>query len=252
MLPQNLKPIFTEKLIRLGNNLDGGYVVNDKMINECETCITFGLGDNFSFEKDLKKKKPTTKIYVYDHTINFFYLIKHFFFWLWHSFRFRKFNTRFLYFLDYLIFFKLNDNNHIKLEISKINSLTKIMNELKITPEKTILKIDIDGAEYEIIDEIYKFNFLGIIIEFENADKNIDKILHFIDKNKNLKIIHLHANNFLPIGRNGVPKALEFTFINSNLIKNEIENNRSYPIPEIDFPNNPLKKDIFLNFKKKT
>ena len=80
MLPQNLKPIFTKKLIRLGNNLDGGYVVNDEMISKCETCITFGLGDNFSFEKDLKKKKPTTKIYVYDHTINFFYLIKHFFF----------------------------------------------------------------------------------------------------------------------------------------------------------------------------
>jgi hypothetical protein len=75
------------------------------------------------------------------------------------------------------------------------------------------------------------------------------KIINFIKSNKNLSIIHIHGNNFLPAPKN-IPQALEITFINSNLINKKLRNYRNYPIPNLDFPNNIMKKDINLFFKK--
>ena len=87
-----------------------------------------------------------------------------------------------------------------------------------------------------------------MIIEFENADENIKKILHFIDENHNIKIIHVHANNFLSLGKNNIPKALEITFQNINYFKNIKLSDKQYPIANLDFPNNPRKEDIILKF----
>ena len=66
MLPKILKPKFVDDLVRLGDKSDGGYVMSNKILKDCKFCLTFGLGDNFSFENDLKKKNSNSKIFVYD------------------------------------------------------------------------------------------------------------------------------------------------------------------------------------------
>jgi hypothetical protein len=53
----------------------------------------------------------------------------------------------------------------------------------------------------------------------------------------------------LPAIKN-IPQALEITFINSKLINKRLKNYRNYPIPNLDFPNNIMKKDINLIFAK--
>lgn len=157
---------------------------------------------------------------------------------------------KFFTFINYIIFFKIKENTHHKIKISKTNySLSKALKINKINHKKTILKIDIDGDEYSIIDEIKKFEFLGLIIEFENINKNMKKILNFIKNNKKLSIIHIHGNNFLPKLKN-IPQALEISFINSKLINQKFKNFRNYPISNLDFANNIMKKDIKLFFKK--
>jgi hypothetical protein len=70
-----LRPIKTSKLIRLGNNQDGGYLLPIAALKKSENLISFGLGDNFSFEMDFFKKKPNALIYVFDHTVNIFTFI---------------------------------------------------------------------------------------------------------------------------------------------------------------------------------
>lgn len=240
---------YTKDLVRLGDQSDGGYILSNKIIKKSDFLLTFGLGDNFRFESDLIKKNPKCKIYVYDHTINFFYWIRHFFYWLWKSIRFRKY-LKFLSFIDYILFFKIKKNKHHKIKISKVNyPLSMALKANRINHKKTILKIDIDGDEYSIIHEIKKYDFLGLIIEFENANKNMKEIINFIENNKNLSIIHIHGNNFLPAIKN-IPQALEITFINSKFINKKLKNYRNYPIPNLDFPNNIMKKDIKLYFKK--
>ncbi len=241
---------YIKDLIRVGSQSDGGYVISNKIIRKADYLLSFGLGDNFRFETDLKKKNPKCKIYVYDHTINFFYWTKHFFYWLWKSIRFRKY-LKFLTFINYVLFFKIKKNKHHRIKISKINcSLAKTLQINKINHKKTILKIDIDGGEYSIINEIKNYNFLGLIIEFENAHQNMKKIINFVKNNKNLTIIHIHGNNFLPTIKN-IPQALEISFINTAFINKKLKNYRSYPIADLDFPNNIMKKDIKLFFKNK-
>ena len=240
---------YTKDLLRLGSQSDGGYVLSNKIIKKADFLLSFGLGDNFKFESDLKKRNPRLKIYVYDHTINFFYWIKHFFYWFWKSIRFRNY-LKFLTFIDYILFFKIKENVHHKIKISKINySLTKALRINKINHKKTILKIDIDGDEYSIINQIKKYSFLFLIIEFENTHKNMKKIVNFIKNNKNLTVIHIHGNNFLPTIKN-IPQALEISFLNSRFINKKLKNYKNYPIPNLDFPNNIMKKDIELFFKK--
>ena len=249
MLPKKLKPIEIDNLLRIGNNYDGGYIINKEIVDNCKNCISFGLGDNFSFEEELKKINPSINIRMYDHTVNITYLIKNFFFWLWHAIRYRKLSFRFMYLFKYIFFFSKKNNFHIKRKISK-NSLNTLMNSLNLIPEYSILKIDIDGDEYNIIEEIKNFRFLALIIEFEEADKNLQKILDFIEENNKLKLIHVHANNFLPLGIKNIPQALELTFIDTRLIKNpNILSKKKYPIKGLDYPNNPIKKDIKLDFE---
>lgn len=37
--------------IRIGNNKDGGYVLPNKCIDESDLCVSFGLGNNITYEK---------------------------------------------------------------------------------------------------------------------------------------------------------------------------------------------------------
>lgn len=251
MLPKIFKPIGLDDMLRLGDNSDGGYVISNKILTNCKYCLTFGLGDNFSFEIDLLKKNQNVKIIAYDHTVNFQFWIKHSLFWLWHLIRYRNFNLRFIYFLKYLYFFKVKKNIHYKIKISKKTcSIFETISKNQINSQLTLLKIDIDGDEYQIIDEINKFDFLGVIIEFENFDQNIDKIKKFIISNKNLKIAHIHANNFLNYGIDNLPQAVEITFINSKYCNSNIINKKEYPIKDLDFSNNSLKEDLKIYFEE--
>ena len=58
-LPISFKPNKNFKLIRLGSNNDGGYLIGNQTINDTKTLVSFGILDDCSFEKDFKEKtKP--------------------------------------------------------------------------------------------------------------------------------------------------------------------------------------------------
>ena len=59
--------------------------------------------------------------------------------------------------------------------------------------------------EYRILEDILEFDFLSIIIEFTHTDLHMDKIIDFIERLKDYKIIHIHGNNFDPPDKNGNP-----------------------------------------------
>ena len=56
--PQNLKPVFVDDrdLIRLGSIDDGGYVVPIETVKSSNVLISFGISDNWDFEKDFLRK----------------------------------------------------------------------------------------------------------------------------------------------------------------------------------------------------
>jgi hypothetical protein len=250
------KPYISKNLLRIGHNTDGGYVINQEIFNKSELLLTFGLGDEFSFEEDFHKKK-NIEIIVYDHTVTKTFWIKNFIKSLFLFISTGKHFLRIFKFLKYLKFFQLSNVNHIKLRVVEHNnyfvknsiSLVEIMKKINIPEEKILLKIDIEGDEYRLLEDISKFNFLGIIIEFHHFDLLEEKIIKFLENSIKYKIIHIHGNNFHR-NKNNNPTICEITFANSDLVyvdKNKI----NYELPiNLDYPNIIGTDQIPIKFRK--
>ena len=66
-----------------------------------------------------------------------------------------------------------------------------------------------------------------------------------------MKIIHIHANNYGGIDKNGTPKVIELSMLNSKKIKvNKILSKRKYPIIDLDYKNFKRREDIKIEFNR--
>jgi len=251
-----IKKIFYTKykvnLIRLGNNYDGGYLIPESIIKKTKLLLSFGLGTDWSFEKNFKDINENVKINCYDHTINrkfwYEYTIVSVFFFIKN---FKNFNNIFTFF-KYKNFFSQKNVKHIQKKIvsKKFNyhdiSIDEIIKKFK--NEKLFLKIDIEGDEYRIIDKLKFFkNMIGFIIEFHDIDYHHKKISHFLNNNKNFKIVHVSPNNMGGVGKKNEPIVVEITFINLNIFK-DFKKLKSKFVSKnkLDFPNDPKKKNLII------
>ena len=82
-----LKPIVKKNLIRIGNKSDGGYVIDKACLKRANNLISFGVGDDWSFEKQCLKINNKINIKIYDHTVDITFFFNNFFR------RFRRFIT---------------------------------------------------------------------------------------------------------------------------------------------------------------
>ena len=258
MLPNFLRPyhIDDQKLVRVGPKLDGGYVMDKKSILNTDIIITCGLNDDWEFEKFFLKINTKCIVEAYDHTIDkkfwierFKKDIKHFF--LLKKIRLSKIINIFKY-LDYLNFFQNQNKHHIlKIGTKNIENKEITINKILQAYQNVILKIDIEGDEYKILEQVlYNSNKINtLIIEFHNIHKNIDKIKNFISKSKILKLIHIHSNNYGGSNKDGDPNVVELTFtsVNNNNI-DLIKTNKSFPIKDLDFKNIDRIHDVYLKF----
>jgi len=267
MLPIELLPyeVDNSDLFRLGSKNDGGYIIHNKTILNTKEILSFGIFNDWNIEKNFLKIKKECKVIAYDHTIdiNFFKtqlrqcLIKLI---LFKNLRLRNIIKIFQYF-DYQFFFSF-PNTHIKkriglaknsLDINQVFDLSNINN--------CLLKIDIEGDEYEVLSQITNHidHINTLIIEFHEIDKenNLNLIKNFINFNKKLKLIHIHGNNCTGVDYKKDPKTIELTFVNSDYIPiKNYKTKKKYPIKNLDSVNCKgrlfrRKKDIKLYFKTK-
>ncbi len=144
------------------------------------------------------------------------------------------------------------------LEISKKYKYDSFPNHLKRFGDegkKIFLKIDIDGGEYEVLND-EKFhkaldNVVQMAIEFHNADTRFAEIKSIVETiNKKFTIVHFHGNNYrgvFEVEGKQVPVAFELTFLNNAYIKNKQADFSPMPIPEMDYPNQPKEPDINIS-----
>jgi len=254
-----LRPVYFSKMVRLGNNFDGGYILPEKIIKDSDGLLSFGYGYDCSFEQDYIKKTNNSVI-IYDHTCDYFKLIK----------VFLKYFKRFLLFRKKIKDVKFHFNNLIKhhnfVRSKKINffkkkivdqekekidiSIKKILENIKF--KKAILKCDIEGTEYDILNELIQYNkiFNCILIEFHKIEKNINSFKDLIKKlSKFYDIVHLHGNNHDPFLQDiNLPSTLEITLIKKSFILEKKFVNK-FPNKYLDNPNNPNLKDFEFEFK---
>jgi len=257
-----LRPIKINNLFRVGNNTDGGYVVPSKTFQQIDSILSFGLGDNFSFEQHALILNNKLNIIVYDHTVNIFYFFRKFLKSIKRIFYFKSnlvnILNKFTTLLNYTLFFLINKKaQHIhnkivkKIYFSNESNLKSVFNDSK--GKNFLVKIDIEGDEYKIISDINNFSkkIHILIIEFHNLDKKRKLFKNSIIFLKNFfNIIHIHGNNYCSLCKDKFPEVVEFTFLNKNIYPlNKKKFRKNFPIKDLDFPCYQFKKDYILKFQ---
>jgi hypothetical protein len=185
------------KLIRIGENTDGGYLLPN-ILEQIEYCFSPGVGNSVTFEDHLLKYN--IKSFLADGTVN--YNGKH-------DFIKKNLNS-------------FNDEKNITLE-SWINEKLPPPNKLN---NKLLLQMDVEGSEIEVFYNVSQeclSKFKIIIVEFHHFQEIFTslglKIYNdiFCKILKTHNIVHIHPNNVsepLNFLNNKISGLYEITFIN--------------------------------------
>ena len=220
-----LKPVNTNCLIRVGSNNDGGYVVSKKSLNSTKFCLSLGLGRDFTFELDLFNSFGINS-HVYDGTVGepnnlvmiFLRLLK---FIRPNSTRYKNYKK---WLLDYKKFFVLPNkhiNKNVVLSHPKMRQAT-IFEVLSggFDRSKTFLKMDIEGSEYVIFQELSKYasELTGMCIEFHEVEKNFNEFKDImLNMKKTHNLVFVNGNNYSKVNKYNLPDALEISFARRDL-----------------------------------
>jgi len=254
-----LAPIQLKSLIRVGNKRDGGYVLEKNSLKKINFLLSFGLANNFTFEKNFLKLNSESEILIYDHTVNkkkfFLDFIKSIKRMIYFKSNITNIKKKYSELIDYINLIKNPKINHYQIKVSNKN--TKLENNLdkifyKIKSKKILLSIDIEGDEYKILKSINKYHqsIHLLVVEFHQLNKNrvnFEKIIKLLKKK--FDIIHIHGNNYTSVCDDGLPVTLEITFRNKVLYPVKIIRYvKKFPIKNLDYPNLENKNDIKFMF----
>ncbi len=225
-----LIPKHKTNLIRFGSQYDGGYLLNEEDLLKSDLLISLGIHENWDFEEQIYKNYRMKNVILFDpqssYFLIFFYLIKSLI-----KCNFRKMIEYIKKFKEFSI---LKSNCIFIKKKFKENLVVKYMDSKNI-----LLKIDIEGDEYSILNFILnnqnKINCL--VIEFHNINKYLYEIKDFVS-NFNLKLVHTHVNTFST--KDNI--VLELTFSkNANILSDKWDQSK---LNKIDFPNHPNHNNI--------
>lgn len=263
-LQKTFLPKFKTSLIRVGKNNDGGYCVPKKSVINSDLLFSFGLNDDWSFEKDFISRNSKTKVFVFDKSVTITFWVKNFLKSIIEIISFKKTPIsifKFAYLLvDYFIFFGNSNTKHVKKNVVQRGHITK--NEIKSSyinlkeilsknQEKNFfLKIDIEGNEYRILQDIVENQkyLEGLVIEFHNSDLMEEKILEFSEQ-LNLDLVHVHVNNFGDINNKGYATTFEATYSPRKYNFQREKDEFIFPVKELDQPNNEKDVDEKVSFE---
>ncbi len=249
-LPIELWPRKTASLVRIGKDNDGGYLVDGRNLEHADALVGLGINDDWSFEQHFLERRKIP-LYAFDATVSKRVFFKKFL--KTAIFRFYTPATA-LHWLkvatSYNRFFRDEKRHFQKMigmeEAPNYISVTTIFEKfLPAEAKRIFFKIDIEGSEYRILDELVKFadRIEGLVIEFHDVDLHLEKIKKFIAVFP-LQLCHTHCNNYGPLDKNDTPLAIELTFTSRPLATEFFED---FPA-QLDMPNCKSKPDYSITF----
>ena len=215
------------ELIRLGGNIDGGYLVPDDL-EGIEFCFSPGVSEVATFEEDLTKRG--VKCFLADYSVDAPPIKDNLF----------DFEKKYIGTSEFDVFM----------------TLEYWINEKAPGKSDFILQMDIEGAEYGVVLEtspetLKKFRI--IVVEFHGLDAILDSgcyefiSLTFAKILRDFEVVHIHPNNRSePIVWRDIkiPPIMEFTFLRKDRINTRIPA-LSFP-HKLDKTNVPSVKDFAL------
>ena len=265
---KNIHPYKVGKLIRLGHNNDGGYVIPEVAL--CHSHILFGIGinDDWSFEEDFVQHVPRARVVGVDGTAGLALLIRRSIIKLFQSIgsiltlNFLKTQERLTYptkiprFISFFrkqIFLRKMLGAEPGREAVTLEYLFENYAREHYPNNSTFLKMDIEGAEYDVILNSRDLldNVNCIVMEFHALDKNwskFEKVVNLLQRK--FVVAHVHGNNCAPlISGTEVPEALEITWLNRALSPADlVPSQLSYPVEGLDQPCSRRLPDYTLLF----
>jgi hypothetical protein len=261
-----VKPLLFNNLTRVGNTYDGGYVIPKDAINNSEFLLSLGINDDISFDLDFCKDKPTIKCIGVDFTVNKRFLKKRFYQALvktginalLNKEKFQIYRNKVRNIPKQSTFFT-GENQFLPLEVSDTASQGKVtISELvDMCPSEAshdiFLKMDIEGAEYKVTNDILNnSNRIGYIAcEYHFIAENPNRFNKMLDDlSQDFYLVHIHGNNHGAYSDElDFPDTVELTWINKALIKDMPPvSNKEYPLANLDNPCNHKKSDYKIVF----
>lgn len=215
-------------LRRLGKDNDGGYVVPEKALQIADVVMGYGIENDSSFEEaacEIYGKRS----YGFDGSV----ILDKFVHPLFH------------FTPTYLISDAEMKMKTLEKVPTKYSSFDEHLKIFHLQGKKIFVKMDIETYEYSTIPDILRYTpqITGISFEMHFAgDQQIPHALRLLQQlQKDFLLVNLHGNNIIrrfqaPNVRGEVPRLLELTYINKNIITRfELSENQKHPTP-IDMP----------------
>lgn len=225
-------------LIRLGRDFDGGYLVSQSDIAPSKRIFGFGVNDDWSFERDFTALSKA-ELVCFDGSVS----TKVFFLKVLEAiFRLDKptlLVKRVCKLVDFVRFFSHPRRKFVEKFVGLYSLDGRFVGVDSVLGSCTeansvFLKIDIEGAEYRILDSLISFReiFTGLVIEFHDFDINYERIIHFCS-DIGLELVNVHYNNNGPIVHSSLlPTVVELTFSRNAILSSGI-------VVDLNQKNNP-------------
>lgn len=271
-----ISPISVSDLIRVGRELDGGYVVPKRAVAAANVLIGMGIDIDWSFEEAFLTLNPNARLFAIDGTVSAARFRrcaqKHLFSAIRAAFQFDTGHVK-----DYLWdareewrlysrfrqFFSGRDRVFISRMVGPSRTTEsicwadlRVMVEEQAGPSAAIfLKMDIEGAEYDVLPAILDAPdpIVSIAIELHECGREWDRFMDLHERlSRHFTLVHVHGNNYAPlIPETDVPESLELTYVRSDMLS-DVESASTiagqYPLAGLDFPNDQSKTDYKLQF----
>ena len=264
---RQLQPLRYDGLVRVGPPNDGGYVAALSALRNATLLLSLGVSDDWRFDRACLEIQPGLRVIGVDHTIGPRMFLKRLAqslvkvpaYALMGSQRVRHHRRRIGIAIDYFRLFRA-PHRHVRKRVSADHSndtitLTELIRTYGAVPARdfdVFLKMDIEGAEYEIIDDILAHasrigciaaEFHGLDTRTAEFNEAMGRLLH------DFCIVHIHGNNHsvydLAID---FPAILEITFVHRRLMEPGARpSGLAYPRPDLDGPNDPGRPAYALN-----
>ncbi|HEX8360058.1 MAG TPA: hypothetical protein VF613_08125 [Longimicrobium sp.] len=269
------RPVQLRDLVRLGRDNDGGYVVSERVCAATRTILALGISTDWSFESAFHARNPAVRVIGVDGSVSA------------QVFR-RGAKARLAAALRALSRLRYRE---MRFEIAECRELLRLARGLEdffgqngrfcerfitasesprsITWQSLIaeipaevrdvggvfVKMDIEGAEYEVLPEVLRdaSSLSGMVIEFHDCDLHWDAFADLMDRAMtDFVVVHVHGNNWRPlIPGTAVPSTLEVTLLHRRLIGEEPASQASYPLAGLDQPCHPDRPDYTLSFDQR-
>lgn len=244
-LPDFLWPVRCDALIRVGKDHDGGYLLDKRNLAEADNLLSFGVNDDWSFEAAVLGTRPMP-VTAYDGSVGSGVLLKRAIKSLAQPHPVRAFASSFAAYLDYGRFFSEN-RTHIRKFVGPrdaegVVSLDSAIRNAAGGSRRLLIKMDIEGAEYRLLDDLVRHadEVAGLVLEFHDVDLHIARIRAFIAAFP-LALVHTHVNNYGSVGLDGIPTVVECSFTSAPVDRTTFVAGLPHAL---DMPNHPGLEDF--------